>query len=45
MVVINMLCFVSSIISKEPRAMGCYMKIEVTPISLDIVMQTGQAHP
>ena len=39
-----MLLSVSSVISKEHRARGCYMKTMVTPKLLDIVMRTGQAH-
>ena len=34
---------IRTIISKEHQAKGCYMKTEVTPRLLDIVIQTGQA--
>ena len=33
------------VILKEHQAKGCYTKIEVILRLLDIVMQTGQAHP
>ena len=35
----------SSVMSKEHRVRGCSMKTEITLKLLDIVMQTGQAHP
>ena len=38
-----MMLSISSVISNEHRARGCYIKTEVTPRLLDIVMQTGQA--
>ena len=40
-----MLESISSVVSEEHRARGCYMKIEVTPRLLDIVMQIGQTRP
>ena len=41
----SILLFVFSIISKEHQVKGCCMRTEVIPRLLDIVMQTGQAHP
>ena len=43
--VIGMLQFVFSIMSKEHQVKRCCMRTEVIPRSLTTVMQTGQAHP
>ena len=45
MIVIRMLQFVFSIMSKEHQVKGCCMRINIIPILLATVMQTGQAHP
>ena len=45
MIATGMLCFVFSVMSKEHRVKGCYMRTEVIPRLLTTVMQTGKAHP